>query len=198
MSDKPKPAGLTPAQSIGFFCGALTTGLSFYALYSLRTIDLTATAAGAEETGVVMKAYHAIDLAAYFPDIFEGIKGHSLLCWVASYSVIPLLILFATVILTTWLLNVLFEKPQTSLLEDPEFEALHKGVKSPAINHLEPIMAVLPPRDRKTLLRDIAHGVINPITPRSTTSDIVDRPASLPEFDEKTMAIAIASQAKKR
>jgi hypothetical protein len=94
-------------------------------------------------------------------------------------------------------LEILFKKPQYSLLEDPEFDSLHKGVISPKMNHLEAILSVLPPEDRSVLVFDIALGVIDPVTPESVVSDIVDRPLSI-DSDAHTAVQPIAYRNDKR
>lgn len=170
---------IKPAQSIGFLCGVTAAGFTFHGLYLFREREIAAAAAGAEIGGWMMEAYRAIGMAHYFPQIFEPVRNFALVHWGASYLLGPLLVMLVVVGVVTWALNLLFEKPTISLLEDPEYEALHKGVKTPKINHMDPIMAVLPPRDRRTLVRDIALGVITPFTPELVGSDIADRPASL-------------------
>jgi len=170
---------IKPAQSIGLMCGLALGFLVFYGLYLLEEKCRMAESLSAPIEGWVLGAYQAISLAKFLPEVFEPLRQYSFIYWMASYMLIPLFVMLITIFVVSMLINVVFEKPKSSLLEDPEYDLLHKGVRTPRINHMDPIMAVLPPRDRSVLIRDIALGVIDPITPESRTSDIMDRPSTL-------------------
>ena len=170
---------IKPTQVIGLVLGLIAFVCAFYVLYLLKDSEEMADSLSAASDGWVMTAYRSISLSKYVPGAFDSIKQYPLVYWAASYMILPFITMMVVVFVVTYILNILLEKPKSSLLEDPEYDYLHKGVKTPRINHMNPIMAVLPPRDRSVLIRDIALGAIDPFTPESRVSDIVDRPSTL-------------------
>lgn len=176
---KTEEKAIKPTQVIGLVLGVIAFVCAFYVLYLLREEDEMAESLSATNGGWLTTAYRGISLSKYVPGAFDAIKQYPLVHWAASYMLLPFITMMLVVFVVTYVLNVLLEKPQASLLEDPEYDYLHKGVKTPRINHMNPIMAVLPPRDRSVLIRDIALGAIDPFTPESRVSDIVDRPSTL-------------------
>ena len=184
----PKPSAI-----IGLASGILAAVTCYAWLLSLKKESLSF----AQHQGWQLSTYKILPISEYAPEAISGLKPYGVISWYVDYCVLPLFLLFLVAIIIRSLIDIIFLKPATSLLEDPEYEYLHKGVWSPRINHLEATLAVLPPRDRTTLIRDIVLGVIDPVTPASVVSDIIDRPSSMDEVDGTT-AIDLAASGRVR
>jgi len=136
-----------------------------------------------EESGaqpdLVAKVYKGASLSAIIPDVFEPIERFKPLHWFFSYASIWLPTALIGMLVAQVLLKSLLEKPAMSLLDDPEYDGLHKGVDTPPLCHLDAILKVLP--DSTSLVnlqRDICIGAVNPVAPPSVSSDIADRPSA--------------------
>jgi hypothetical protein len=98
--------------------------------------------------------------------------------WAVGYIPAALPLVFFAAWATYSLASAIFSKPESSLLEDPEFDVRHLGVDTPALCHLPAILHVCPERNRGQLVESLALGEIDPYAPPSSRVEIDDSPST--------------------
>jgi hypothetical protein len=171
---------IKPEQALAGLAAAATL-FFFFKLVAATESSAGRTAAAGQGLSWYHHAQKKASLNHYFPGFAgdhtaKGIVGKS--AWAVGYipAAIPLVFLAAWA--TYSLAGAIFSKPESSLLEDPEFDVRHLGVDTPSLCHLPAILHVCPERDRASLVESLAIGEIDPYAPASSKVEIDDSPAT--------------------
>jgi hypothetical protein len=180
MDKSQKIIAIKPEQALAGLMGIIVLVLFFKLVFSLEDSHRRAMARGSDLTWY-HQHYEKMSINTHFPGITGNHKSPTLggkLAKMAGYVPAALPLVFIVALATYSLAAAVFAKPESSLLEDPEFNVRHLGVNTPELCHLPPLLHVCPERNRRAIVESIAMGEMNPYAPASSVSEIDDSPGT--------------------
>jgi len=180
MGKEPTIIAIKPEQALA----GLAAAAALFFFFKL-VVAAEASTARAEAAGSDLAWYHhaqkKVSVNHYFPGFAGNHKSKSIFgkaAWAVGYIPAAIPLVFFAAWATYSLAGAVFSKPETSLLEDPEFDVRHLGVDTPSLCHLPAILHVCPERNRGSLVESLAIGEIDPYAPASSKVEIDDSPAT--------------------
>jgi hypothetical protein len=171
---------IKPEQALAGLAAALALFFFFKIVFAAE-----ANRERAERMGETLGWHHQVHRKASLNHYFPGFAGDHTskkltgkAAWAVGYIPAALPLVFFAVWGTYSLASAVFSKPESSLLEDPEFDVRHLGVDTPSLCHLPAILHVCPERNRAQLVESLALGEIDAFAPPSSRVEIDDSPAT--------------------
>ncbi len=180
MAGEPKIIAIKPEQALAGLAAALVLFFFFKLVFAAEGASKKV-----ERGGVEKQWHHHIHRQASLNHYIPGFAGDHTsdrltgkAAWAVGYIPAALPLVFFAAWATYSLAGAIFSKPESSLLEDPEFNVRHLGVDTPSLCHLPAILHVCPERNKAQLVESLARGEIDPYAPPSSRVEIDDRPAT--------------------
>jgi hypothetical protein len=180
MPSDQKIIAIKPEQALAGIAGLLFLLLFFKFIVSIENSHKRVQATDGN-LSLVHQHYEKLSLNTHFPGIMGNHQSGALMGRIsrlAGYAPAALPLVFIVALATYSLAAAVFSKPESSLLEDPEFNVRHLGVDTPVMCHLPAVLHVCPERHRITLVEAVATGRIDPFAPASSISEIDDGPGT--------------------
>ena len=180
MAKESTVIAIKPEQALAGLAAALALFFFFKIVYAAE-----ASRTRAEKAGIELGWQHQVHRTASLNHYMPGFAGDHTsrrlagkAAWAVGYIPAALPLVFFAAWATYSLASAIFSKPESSLLEDPEFDVRHLGVDTPALCHLPAILHVCPERNRGQLVESLALGGIDPYAPPSSRVEIDDSPST--------------------
>jgi hypothetical protein len=183
MAGEQKIIAIKPEQALAGLMGIVVLVLFFQLIFALEDSHRKVSRGGGEMTWY-HRHYDKLSINTHFPGVTGNHRSPSLggrISRFAGYVPAALPLVFVVALATYSLAAAVFAKPESSLLEDPEFNVRHLGVDTPELCHLPPLLHVCPERNRRAIVEAIAMGEMEPYAPASSASEIDDSPGTYAE-----------------
>lgn len=180
MAKEQKIIAIKPEQALAGLMGMVVLVLFFKFVIAVEESHRKHLDAG-KELSFVHRHYDKLSLNTHFPGITgnhqaAGLSGK--ISRLAGYAPAALPLVFVVALAAYSMAAAVFAKPESSLLEDPEFNVRHLGVDTPTMCHLPAVLHVCPERNRGSIVEAIATGRMDPFAPASSISEIDDGPGT--------------------
>lgn len=180
MAKEQKVIAIKPEQALAGLMGLIVLFLFFKFILAVEVSHRKSLDSGAE-LSAIHQHYDKLSLNTHFPGTTGNHESPTFMGKIsrmAGYAPAALPLVFVVALATYSMAAAIFSKPETSLLEDPEFNVRHLGVDTPEMCHLPAVLHVCPERHRRAIVEAIATGRINPFAPASTLTEIDDGPST--------------------
>lgn len=180
MSKEQKVIAIRPEQALAGLMGMIVLFLFFKFILAVEVSHRKALDSESD-LSPIHQHYDKLSLNTHFPGMTGNHTSPTFagkISRMAGYAPAVLPLVFVVALATYSMAAAVFAKPESSLLEDPEFNVRHLGVDTPTMCHLPAVLHVCPERGRRAIVEAIATGRIDPFAPASTISEIDDGPGT--------------------
>lgn len=180
MADKQKVIAIKPEQALAGLVGLVVFVMFFKLIFAFEESHTRALNAG-DPLSFYHKHYDKLSVNTHFPGLLGDHESASFtgrLTRCAGYAPAALPLVFIAALGAYSFAAALLAKPETSLLEDPEFNIRHLGVDTPQLCHLPAVLHVCPERNRRAIVEAVVMSELDPYAPASSLSSIDDSPTT--------------------